>query len=144
MRASLRSLLFAGGLAASLVVLSSGNEARAQENSPSDATIQLDGKEPPPPYAMSPEMWLYMHEQRRADDPQLAVRRKAEFRADQRARRIAAMDWHGFSNSRPQASVTPFMGTYSPYWSGNTYDPYRWSGGGYPMISAGAYPYLRY
>ena len=37
------------------------------------------------------------------------------------------MRWYGFSNIRPQASVTPFMGADSPAWMGNGYDRYDWT-----------------
>ncbi len=84
------------------------------------------------PPGMTPEMWLYLEEIRRRDNPQEAVRRKAEFRAAQRQNRLAARRWFGLSNLRPQSSHTPFMGTYSPYWSGNSWDPYRWIGHGHP------------
>ncbi len=47
---------------------------------------------------MTPEMWFYIQENRRYDDPKQMVRRKAEFKAVQRQRRIAAMQWYGFSN----------------------------------------------
>ncbi|HUY89588.1 MAG TPA: hypothetical protein VMV10_12710 [Pirellulales bacterium] len=81
---------------------------------------------------MTPEMWFYQQEMRRYEDPRAAVRRKAEFRAAQRQRRIAAMDWYGFSNSRPLANPTPFSGgVYAPGWiSNNNRHPMQWSGGG--------------
>ena len=78
--------------------------------------------------AITPDLWLYSQEWRRHDDPAQAVRRKAEARTAQRMERLAAMRWYGFSNIRPQASVTPFMGAYSPAWMGNGYDRYDWTG----------------
>lgn len=87
------------------------------------------------PYAIStdsitptPEMWFYLQEQRRYDDPKAAVRRKAELRAAQRRDRIAARKWYGLSNLRPQANPTPLFGTYSPTWVANLWEPYRWVG----------------
>jgi hypothetical protein len=74
------------------------------------------------------QMWFYEQELQRYNDPKLAVRRKAEFRAAQRESRLAALAWFGLSNSRPVASPTPVMGTYSPSWSSNYIDPYRWMG----------------
>src|SRR5215211_1911033 len=56
---------------------------------------------------VTPEVWLYTQEWRRHDDPAQAVRRKAEARAAGRIQRLEAMRWFGFSNARPQASVTP-------------------------------------
>jgi hypothetical protein len=77
----------------------------------------------------TPEMWFYEQERTRYEDAKSAVRRKAEFRAAQRAQREASMKWFGMSNSRPTASPTPIAGTYSPTWVGNTHDPYRWATG---------------
>jgi hypothetical protein len=77
--------------------------------------------------AVTPDLWLYSQEWRRHDDPAQAVRRKAEARTAQRMERLAAMRWYGFSNIRPQASVTPFMSIYSPAWMGNGYDRYDWT-----------------
>ena len=111
------------------------------------------GQPPAPPHArdfgaedpangqtpsMSSDVWLYVQEQRRHDDPKEAVRRKAEFKADQRARRLATMKWFGYSNLRPQASTIPIMGVYSPTWTGNHTSPYRWvgsSGYSYPSTA---------
>ncbi len=76
------------------------------------------------------EMWFYEQERNRHDDPKLAVRRKAEFKAAQRGNRIASLHWYGMSNSRPAASATPWFGTYSPTWSSNSSDPYRWNATG--------------
>lgn len=78
----------------------------------------------------TPEMWFYEQENRRWDDPKQAVRRAAEQRAAQRTARISAMKWYGYSNQRPVASPVPFMGTYSPGWTGNSSDGYRWVGHG--------------
>ena len=85
---------------------------------------------------MTPEMWFYQQEMRRYDDPRAAVRRKAEYRAAQRQRRIAAMEWYGYSNSRPIANPTPFAsGPYSPGWVSNNYRaPMEWSGGGRSVV----------
>jgi hypothetical protein len=82
----------------------------------------------------TPEMWFYEQELRRYEDPKLAVRRNAEMAAAQRAHRLAAMKWFGLSNSRPVASPVPFYSSYSPSWTGNSYDPYRWVGAGSPAI----------
>ena len=81
--------------------------------------------------AVTPEVWLYSQEWRRHDDPAQAVRRKAEARTASRMQRLEAIKWFGFSNARPQASVTPFMGIWSPAWAGNGYDRYDWVGAGW-------------
>src|SRR5262245_26282180 len=79
----------------------------------------------------TPELWVYSQEQRRHDDPALAVRRKAEFQAAQRMGRLASLKWYGYSNSRPEAGITPIMGTYSAGWIGNSGNRYDWVTGGY-------------
>ena len=76
-------------------------------------------------------MWFYMQELRRYDDPQVAIRRKAEKKAEQRRHRLAAQKWFGWSQSRPTASPTPWTGVYSPNWVGNGADPYHWIGNAY-------------
>ena len=76
----------------------------------------------------TPEMWFYEQYVRQYQDPKVAVRANAEFRADQRQKRIAAMKWYGFSNQRPKAGVDPIHSDYSPAWSsGSANYPYRWS-----------------
>ncbi len=84
------------------------------------------------PAQVTPQMWIYSQEMRRYEDPQQAVRRKAELKAAQRANRLAAMKWFGFSNARPQANPVPFMSVYSPTWVGNGYDRYDWVGASWP------------
>ncbi len=87
------------------------------------------------PSQVTPELYLYMQELRRHDDPKQAVRRKAEARSAARDARIAAMKWYGMSNSRPQVNPVPFMGTYSPTWVGNGRDRYDWHGIGWPSVT---------
>ena len=84
----------------------------------------------------TPEMWFYEQYQREYQDPKMAVRRNAEYRAAQRRRRMAALKWFGFSNQRPQAGPEPFHGEWSPVWtSNNGVYPYRWAGGGWPWVA---------
>lgn len=78
--------------------------------------------------SQSPELWLYQQELRRYEDPEQAVRRKAEARAEQRMSRLAAMKWFGQSNSRPHAAAMPWMDEYSPVWVGNGVHPLQWMG----------------
>ena len=87
------------------------------------------------PTQMTPELYLYMHDLRRHDDPQQAVRRKAEARAAAREGRITAMKWYGMSNARPQANPVPFMGSYSPTWVGSRNERYDWYGYTWPSVS---------
>jgi hypothetical protein len=83
----------------------------------------------------TPEMWFYEQYQREYQDPTMAVRRNAEYRATQRRERMAALKWFGFSNQRPQAGPEPFHGEWSPVWtSNNGVYPYRWGGVGWPWI----------
>ena len=80
---------------------------------------------------VTPEMWFYDQAMRQYKDPKMAVRARAEYRADQRQRRLESMKWFGFSNSRPRASSDPFHGDYSPGWVASPgYYPSRWSGVG--------------
>ncbi len=81
--------------------------------------------------AQTEDMWFYLQELRRYDDPQAVIRRKAERKGDQRRQRLAAMKWYGYSQSRPSANPTPSMGVYSPMWVGNGADPYQWIGNAY-------------
>ncbi len=79
----------------------------------------------------TPEMWFYEQYQADYRDPQLAVRRKAEFRSQQRQHRLASMKWFGFSNQRPITATDPYNGDYAPKWtSNNTTYPNRWTGVG--------------
>lgn len=78
---------------------------------------------------VTPEMWLYMQEVQRHDDPKMAVRRKAEYRAMQRERRMAAREWFGYSNSRPTVNADPYTAGYSAHWSANNaMRPDQWIG----------------
>ena len=81
--------------------------------------------------AQTEDMWFYLQELRRYDDPQMAIRRKAELKGQQRRQRLAAMKWFGWSQSRPTANPTPIMGYYSPMWVGNGSDPNLWIGNAY-------------
>jgi hypothetical protein len=82
----------------------------------------------------TPEMWFYEQERGRYDDPKMAVRRRAEVRAQQRQDRIASSEWYGMSNSRPVANLTPWFSSYSAYWGSNTWDPLRFRPTTTPLI----------
>lgn len=83
----------------------------------------------------TPQMWMYEQERRRYEDPRAAVRAHAEFKGAQRRQRIAAMQWFGFSNSRPTRSATPTHNTSAPHWGGNNMaDPSLWNGVGRPTV----------
>ena len=88
----------------------------------------------------TPEMWFYQQYQQQYEDPRMAVRRKAEFRAVQRQRRIAALKWFGFSNSRPVASSDPIHGDYAPHWaSNNGFYRSQWNGVGRSWVIVSPY-----
>ena len=77
----------------------------------------------------TPQMWFYDQELRQYKDPQMAVRLKADQRAQQRMRRLESMRWYGFSNSRPRASSDPYNTDYAPGWVATPgYYPSRWNG----------------
>jgi len=99
-----------------------GIDAKKAEDNPFDPQIA------PESMTLTPEMYFYLHEQRRAEDPQMVVRRNAAQKAAARRNRIAAMRWFGYSASRPQASPSPFTSRYSPTWTGNSTHPYKWVG----------------
>jgi hypothetical protein len=89
-------------------------------------------------------MWFYEQERREYEDPRNAVRAHAEFRADQRRKRLAASQWFGYSNARPGREVTPTTTTSSPQWGSNSYNPSIWSGvGRSTVVHLPATPYLR-
>ena len=90
-------------------------------------SLRRDVTQEPTGLTQTPEMWFYEQERTRWENPQEAVRRKAEFRSAQRSQRIASAQWYGMSNSRPYASPTPLSGSYSPTWvSNNLFDPNGW------------------
>jgi len=118
-------------LIAAAVIAVLGSAAHAQQPEVASANHTTADQQ----ISLTPEMLVYLQALRRHDDPKQAVRRKAEMKAAQRRARLAAMEWFGYSNQRPQASPTPFMGTYSPVWTGNSWDPYRWVGVGQPFVT---------
>jgi hypothetical protein len=54
------------------------------------------------------------------------IHEKAQAYAAQRQARLASLSWYGMSNSRPQASATPFTSRYSPTWEMPGGKPYSW------------------
>src|SRR3990172_7417174 len=74
--------------------------ALAENKSDSKPSISIS----PGELAPTQEMWFYEQYQKQYMDPKTTVRLKAEFRAEERMRRIAALRWFGFSNQRPTAS----------------------------------------
>lgn len=93
---------------------------RGAEAAPRRVQISLGELQP------TPEMWFYEQHLQQRSDPWVAVRNRAEFRANQRERRIASREWYGYSASRPTASPTPYNDVYSPFWRGNGANPFAW------------------
>jgi hypothetical protein len=115
-------------LALGALVLMSG-AAMAQK--PVDLRPVKDFRSVTTEISPTPEMWFYEQYMQQYQDPQAAVRKKAEYRSEMRERRLAAMKWFGFSNSRPRVGTDPFNGDYAPAWtSNNRWYPNQWSGVG--------------
>jgi hypothetical protein len=115
------------------VVLLAVSVASAQQPQPHQITDEqklLD-------FVPSPteEMWFYLQEMRRYEDPQKAIRRRAEFKAAQRLLRIESQKWHGHSPSRPNADAA--LQTVRPeyVWVHKPDDPYLWVGSGVATLA---------
>lgn len=78
------------------------------------------------PAVMTPDMWFYLHQLERHDDPDIARRKRAEEIAAQRRLRIESRKWYGVSNARPTTSAMPFTDEFSAHWGSNTSNRYRW------------------
>ena len=72
------------------------------------------------------ETWAYRHVPDYPDDRAAAIRRRAEFRSQQRALRIAAQKWYGVSKSRPSVSTTMWWGPYPAAWSTRSHQRFAW------------------
>jgi hypothetical protein len=59
-------------------------------------------------------------------NPQQIVQQKAMVRGQQRADRLASLDWYGRYNGRPTAAPTPFCSQYSPTWQSPGGKPFVW------------------
>ncbi|MHC2066751.1 hypothetical protein ACYFX5_04715 [Bremerella sp. T1] len=70
----------------------------------------------------TPEMWFYLQELRRYEDPAAARRRRAELTASARRARLFSQQWYGISNSRPTANAVPMMYRYSAHESNVSWD----------------------
>ena len=81
----------------------------------------------------------WYREQSAKPDAKVIAQQKAMARADQRMARMASLQWYGMSNSRPQASGTPFSTRYSPLWEMPGGKPYSW----YPYARPGYVMYWR-
>jgi hypothetical protein len=116
-------------IASVFVLMSSGVSVRAER--PADTSLGLATAVSPGELKATPEMWFYDQAMRQYKDPKMVVRANAEFRTEQRLRRLESLKWFGLSNSRPHASSDPFHNDYSPGWVSNPgYYPSRWNGVG--------------
>ena len=121
-------------IASALVLILSSLPVRAERPAPAGTGLVTVS---PGELKATPEMWFYDQAVRQHQDPKATVRANAEFRNDQRMRRIESMKWFGLSNSRPRASADPVHYDYSPGWaSNNGYYPSRWNAAGQPWIYA--------
>jgi hypothetical protein len=75
----------------------------------------------------TPEMWFYEQERLRYDDPNTMARARAEYEANQRQARLAALKWYGMSNARPMAGTDMNAGVAAPKWTGNMAFGNDWS-----------------
>jgi hypothetical protein len=128
----LRPLLVAAAALVASASVASAQSSTLDEDprSTTESAVALPSSGP-----VTPEMWLYMQEYQRYQQPKEAVRRKAELRAAQRQRRLEAQRWFGMSNLRPLANPLPYFGSYSPAWIGHPSDPYSWVGFGQPFVT---------
>jgi hypothetical protein len=78
------------------------------------------------PGEATPEMWFYEQALHQYNDPKYAVRANAEFKANQRRQRLAAMQWYGYSNSRPEMGLDTQHGIPQAQWVGNGASPNWW------------------
>jgi hypothetical protein len=125
----MRKFAIALSVLGALVAMPTLAQGPARTTTKSEKTIS------PGEVSATPEMWFYQQYMRQYEDPKMAVRHNAEFRAEQRANRLAAMQWFGFSNSRPRASSDPWHGDYSPMWTANnSWYSNRWVGAGRPTV----------
>lgn len=123
-----------GALAVSIMMCLVSAAAAQVPEEPSGDSARMEFS--PGEVKPTPEMWFYLQELRRYENPRLAVRKKAEFKTAQRMRRLAAQKWYGMSAARPMASPTPFTGTYSPYWAANSANPFAWRARGRTVVIA--------
>lgn len=115
-------------IASALVLMLSSVPVRA-ERPITPTGVGLGTAVSPGELKATPEMWFYDQSVRQHQDPKAAVRANAEFRNEQRLRRIESLKWFGLSNSRPRASSDPYHNDYSPGWVSNSgYYPSRWIG----------------
>ncbi|MFI4875293.1 MAG: hypothetical protein ACIALR_08145 [Blastopirellula sp. JB062] len=113
-------------VATALLTVTAASVAMAQDftihSSPSDQTPQ-PLEQAPALSSSTPEMWFYLMEARRAENPSVLRLQRAQFIANQRISRIEARKWYGVSLARPEANSIPMMRHYSNLRSDVAWDP---------------------
>ncbi len=80
---------------------------------------------PPPEFSPYP----YPPAERLVPDAKTLIQQRAAQDTAARNRRLAALKWFGYSNSRPVAGVDCIHSDYSPSWTANNpHYPFRWMG----------------
>jgi hypothetical protein len=97
-------------------------EPETTQDSPTQSSVDA-----PDDVHVTPEMWMYLHQYRRHQDPKEAIREKAEFRSDQRRSRLASQRWYGYTKTRPTSNAVPYFSSYGTQWVGLPWDHYRWT-----------------
>jgi hypothetical protein len=124
----MKRLLFSLSLVALLTCSAKGQEPDPFKLGPIDnapAPAVNDAAEKG--HTLTPDMYRYLIDLQRYGGPVNVTQQRAMIEADQRKQRLAAMKWYGYSNSRPVAGATPFMGTYGPHWVGNSWrNDFHW------------------
>lgn len=118
-------------LAACIFALAAGTAA-AQKPSTESRQASLERRRAA--VQTAPEASSFDEHLARYRDPWTRVRENAEFRADNRRRRIAARQWYGISNARPMVNPTPWGAGYRDAWILNTGRVYRWAALAQPTV----------
>lgn len=110
-----------------LAIAAVGSQVQAQELKVVEQETAAKGpvsvEEMPSLGNATPEMWFYLQELRRYEDPAAAQRRRAELKAAARRSRMISREWYGISNLRPAANPVPFMYRYSAHQTTNGWSP---------------------
>lgn len=99
----------------------------AQSSSPSDLP-PAESVNLPSGVEATPEIWMYLHDYKRYQDPKEAVRKKAMIRSQQRQSRLASQRWYGHTKLRPNANANPQMSVfYGQQWTGLPWSANQWT-----------------
>ena len=107
----------------------------ARADRPAAGGLGIDSVVSPGELKATPEMWFYDQAMRQYKDPKMAVRAKAEFRADQRQRRLESHEMVRFLEQPPASQQRSVPRRLLAGWVANPgYYPSRWNGVGRPMM----------